>query len=150
MYLGNEVNDIPTRVVNHKIFHSYTCGVDDVNKENYDRDGMYLQLPVQPVFITTNVRTPFMARCTRYNIMWYVCQWLATDWRFPPGTSVFSINKPDHHDTITTINQPLNKINTTDYLSNCHTSGSFWWSCVPQSSNVFVVDYGLLLNITAF
>ena len=69
MYLGNEVNDIPTRVVNHKIFHLYTCGVDDVNKENYDRDGMYLQLPVQPVFITTNVRTPFMARCTRYNIM---------------------------------------------------------------------------------
>jgi hypothetical protein len=35
-----------------------------------------------------------------------VCQGFATDWRFPPGTSVSSTNKPDHHDTITTINQP--------------------------------------------
>jgi hypothetical protein len=69
MCLENEVNDIPTRVINQKIFHSYTCGVDDVNKQIEDRDGMHLQLPVQTVFITTNVRTPFMARCARYNIM---------------------------------------------------------------------------------
>ena len=69
MCLENEVNDIPTRVIIQKIFHLYTCGVDDVKKQNKDRDGMHLQLPVQPVFITTYVRTPFMARCTRYNIM---------------------------------------------------------------------------------
>jgi len=35
-----------------------------------DRDGIHLQLPVPPMFITANVRTLFMARCTRYNIMW--------------------------------------------------------------------------------
>jgi hypothetical protein len=35
-----------------------------------------------------------------------VCQGFGTEWRFPPGTSVSSTNKPDHHDTITTINQP--------------------------------------------
>ena len=69
MCLENEVNDIPTRVIIQKIFQSYTCGVDDVKKQNKVRDGMHLQLPVQPVFITTYVRTPFMARCTRYNIM---------------------------------------------------------------------------------
>jgi len=27
-----EVNDLPTHVIIQKIFHSYTCGPDDVNK----------------------------------------------------------------------------------------------------------------------
>ena len=27
-----------------------------------------------------------------------VCQWLATDWWFSPGTPVSSTNKTDHHD----------------------------------------------------
>jgi len=29
-----------------------------------------LQLPVQSVYITTRVRIPLMARCSRYYIMW--------------------------------------------------------------------------------
>ena len=43
--------------------------------------------------------TSFMARGTRYNIMWYnVCQWLATDRWFSPATLVSSTNKTDRHD----------------------------------------------------
>ena len=48
------------------------------------------------------VRTLFMVRCTRYNITICdkLCQWLATGWRFSPGTSDSSINKTDHHNII--------------------------------------------------
>jgi hypothetical protein len=40
----------------------------------------------------------FKARCTRYNLMWWSCQWLATGRWFSPGTLVFSTNKTDLHD----------------------------------------------------
>ena len=36
--------------------------------------------------------------CTRYNIMWYICQWLAAGRWFSSGTPVSSTNKTDHHD----------------------------------------------------
>ena len=39
------------------------------------------------------VETPLIARCTRYNIMWFV-----TGRRFSPGTLVLSTNKTDRHD----------------------------------------------------
>ena len=56
-----------------------------------------LQLPVHSVPITTNVvsSNPAQARCTWYNIMWKVCQWLAAGQRFSP---VSFTNKTDRHD----------------------------------------------------
>jgi hypothetical protein len=56
------------------------------------------------------VRTPFMARCTRYKIMW-----LARGRWFSPGTPVSFTNKTDRHDiaemllkvALNTINQTL-------------------------------------------
>ena len=45
------------------------------------------------------VRTLFMARCTRYNIICdQVCQWLEICQWFSPGTPVSFTNKTDHHD----------------------------------------------------
>ena len=38
----------------------------------------------------------FMARCTRYNIMWN-CQWLVSGWWCSPGTLVSSTHKTDCH-----------------------------------------------------
>jgi hypothetical protein len=35
--------------------------------------------------------------CTRYNIMWYICQWLAAGRWFSSGTPVSSTNITDHH-----------------------------------------------------
>ena len=97
---------------------------------------MHLQLPVQPVFITTNVRTPFMARCTRYNIMWLATfLWVL---RFPQVINL-TATIPSPQST----NQ-LNKINTAAYSRNWYTSGAFWWSFVPQYLDFFVVNYGLL------
>jgi len=43
------------------------------------------------------VRIQLMARCTRYNIMWYRCQWLAASQWFYSGTLVSSINKTDYY-----------------------------------------------------
>ena len=56
-----------------------------------DRMVVGLELPIcnqclSP--LTLWVWTPFMARC----------QWLVTDWRFSPSTTVSSINKTDRHD----------------------------------------------------
>ena len=41
-------------------------------RDRHARDRMHLQLPVQLVLspLTLWVRTSFIARCTRYNIMW--------------------------------------------------------------------------------
>ena len=44
------------------------------------------------------VRSPFMARCTRYNIMWWSLSLLATGRLFSPGTAISSTNKTDRHD----------------------------------------------------
>ena len=46
------------------------------------------------------VWSPFMARCTRYNIMWWFCEWLATGQWFSPCTLVSFTNKTDHHDIL--------------------------------------------------
>ena len=43
------------------------------------------------------IRTPFMVRCTWYNIMWSICQWLVVGRWFSPGTPVSSTNKTDCH-----------------------------------------------------
>ena len=41
----------------------------------------------------------FLSRCTQYNITCdQVCQWLATDRWFSPGTPVSSTNKTNRHD----------------------------------------------------
>ena len=44
------------------------------------------------------VRTPFMAKCTRYTLCDKVCQGLVTGGWFSPGTPVSSTNKTDRHD----------------------------------------------------
>jgi hypothetical protein len=75
-----------------------------------------LELPVQSVRITAKLMSlNFMARCTRYNIMWWSFQWLATGRCFSPSTPVPSTNKTDRHDiteillkvVLNTINQPI-------------------------------------------
>jgi hypothetical protein len=45
------------------------------------------------------VRTSFMARCTRYNIMWYILS-MTCERRFSLGTLVSSSNKTDCHDIV--------------------------------------------------
>ena len=59
------------------------------------RDRLYLQLPMQSVYITTNVVSsyPGQARCTRYNIMWYSLSGIVASRWFSPGTPVSSVNK---------------------------------------------------------
>jgi hypothetical protein len=58
------------------------------------------------------VRTPFMARCARYNIMWQSGKWLATGRWFSPGTPISSTNETDHHDiTDILLKVALNTIN---------------------------------------
>ena len=47
--------------------------------------------------LTLWVWTPFISRCTRYNIMWKSLQWLATGWWFSPSIQVSSTNKTDCH-----------------------------------------------------
>ena len=62
------------------------------------------------------VRTPFMARCTRYNSISCnkVCQWLATGLWFSLGTQVSPINKTDCHDiTEISLKVVLNTTNQT-------------------------------------
>ena len=63
---------------------------------------MTIQLDVQsmPMPLKLCVRTtPFMPRCTRYNIkVDKVCQRLATGWWFSPGPPVSSTNKTHRHD----------------------------------------------------
>ena len=44
------------------------------------------------------VLIPIMVRCTLCNIMWKVCQWLATGCWFSSDTLVSSTNKTDSHD----------------------------------------------------
>jgi hypothetical protein len=44
------------------------------------------------------VRILFVVRCTRYNIIWEIYQWLLTDQWFSLGTPVSSTNKSDCHD----------------------------------------------------
>jgi hypothetical protein len=41
---------------------------------------------------------PFMSRCTRYNIIDKVCQWLSTGWWFSMASPVSSTNKTDRQD----------------------------------------------------
>jgi hypothetical protein len=49
--------------------------------------------------LTLWVRILLISRCTRYNITCdQVCQWLATDRWFSPGTPVSSTNKTNRHD----------------------------------------------------
>jgi hypothetical protein len=38
--------------------------------------------------LTLWVRIPFMARCTRNNFMWYVCQWLMVVLRGPMSLTI--------------------------------------------------------------
>ena len=58
-----------------------------------------LQLPMQSVFITTNVVSLNPAYGDVYAIKCdKVCQWLAAGWWFSPGTPVSSTNKIDRHD----------------------------------------------------
>ena len=42
-----------------------------------------------------SVQIPLIGRCTRYNIMWKVCQWQVVRWWFSTGTAVASTKK--HH-----------------------------------------------------
>jgi hypothetical protein len=67
------------------------------------------------------VQTPFMARCSLYNITLCdkVCQWLATVRWFSPGTAVSSTNKTDLHDiTEILLKVALNNINQTRNKTN--------------------------------
>ena len=150
MCLENEVNDIPTRVIIQKIFHSYTCGVDDVNKQ------IMIVMVCIYNYLCNQYLSPLMfePRSWRGVLDTTLCDTFVSDLR-QIGDFLLVLRYPQSINLTTMIpsqqsTNQLNKINTTDYLSNCHTSGSFWWSCVLQSSNVFIVDYGLLLNITAF
>jgi len=71
--------------------------------------------------LTLRVRTPFMVRCTRYNIMWssLICQWFAAGLWFSPGTPVSSTNKADRHDiTEILLKVALNTINITATAEN--------------------------------
>ena len=69
------------------------------------------------------VRTPFMARCTRYNIMW--CHWLATCRWFSPGSLVSSTNKTDRHNiTEILLKVALNTINLNPDLQYYTTSST--------------------------
>ena len=49
------------------------------------------------------IRLPLMTKCTRYNIMSYICRWLATCRRFSPGSLVSSTNKTDSNDITETL-----------------------------------------------
>ena len=52
-----------------------------------------------------------MARCTRYNIMWWICELLATVRWFSPDMPVSSTNNTYHHDiTETLLKVALNTI----------------------------------------
>ena len=64
----------------------------------------------------------FMARFTRCNIMWKVCQLLAAGRWFSPGTPVSSINKTDcHYITKILLKVALNTINQTNQpIDICH------------------------------
>jgi hypothetical protein len=76
--------------------------------------------------IKFSVRTPLMARCTRYNIKWSsdkVCQWLPASRRFSPaifsGYSASSTNKTDRHDITEILSKmALNTINQTKPTEN--------------------------------
>ena len=58
----------------------------------------YKYVPMQSVPML-RVWIPLMARCIRYNIILYWCQWLATGLWFSPDASLSFINKTDRHDT---------------------------------------------------
>ena len=57
-----------------------------------------LELPMQSVPITTNVRIPLRRGVLDKMFCDKVCQWLATGRWFSPGTPVSSTNKIDLHD----------------------------------------------------
>jgi len=102
------------------------------------------------------VRTPFMTRCTRYNIMW-----LATGRWFSPGTPVSSTNKTDRHDiteillkvVLNIINQPnqpkgILKIGIrTNIFSlgiNCQLLSLYYWKKIAPNLNQ---DHTHIFNI---
>ena len=71
------------------------------------------------------VRTLFMARCTPYNIMRKICQWLATGWWFSLGTPVSSTNKTERHDrTEILLKVTLNTITQTHLLYGMNNTNS--------------------------
>jgi hypothetical protein len=80
------------------------------------------------------VWTPFMARCTRYTIMWHSL----SGWLFSPGTLVFSTNKTDRHDiTEKLLKVVLNTITHTHILMiifppyfSCYICLSWWTFCM--------------------
>jgi hypothetical protein len=84
------------------------------------RSKLDLQLPVQSVPITTNVgvRTPFMVRCYRCNIMWYS---LSVTCGRSVVFSLYSTNKTDSNDiTDILLKMALSTINQTKQILACH------------------------------
>jgi hypothetical protein len=77
---------------------------------------------MQPVHITTdvvssNLNQGKVTRCT--TLYDKVCQWLATDQWFSPGSPVSSTNKTDHHDKIEILLKvALNAIKQTNIKSS--------------------------------
>ena len=72
------------------------------------------------------VQTPFMARCTQYNISDKACQWLATGWWLYPGTPVSSTNITDCHDiTEILLKEALNTTNN-DKISYSTNQRNIW------------------------
>jgi hypothetical protein len=59
---------------------------------------IYNYLSMHSVPITTDVVSSNLDQGEVYNIMWKVCQWLATGWWFSLGPPVSSTNKTDRHD----------------------------------------------------
>jgi hypothetical protein len=105
-------------------------------------------------FITTGasselwVRTPFMARCTRYNMIKSrdkVCQWLTTGRWFSP---VSSTNKTNRHDiTEIYLKVALNTINQTNKNNEIHPQYYFYTNRTFCCFCVYFVIYQFLQRI---
>jgi hypothetical protein len=111
------------------------------------------------------VRTPFMTRCTRYNIMWSSLSGPTTGRWFSPSTPTSSTNKNDRHDiTEILLKVALNTINQPYHLTiiyNYYTWTRSIWGFMEQSttilneakfkcSNCFITYGSILLLILKF
>jgi len=77
------------------------------------------------------VRTPFMAKCTRYNIMWWSLSVTCDRSVVSPGTPVSSTNKTGGHDIAEILLKvALNNINPNLSLMQLLTNGIFFYSLV--------------------